>query len=114
MGSYGDEVLCDVIPMDACHVLLGHSWHFDRDVMHHGRSNEYELRDKGKRIVLKPMSPQAIRAMSMKQGKRPNLTVFSSEREIEDSIDEGERVYMLVAKEIRDESGLAQNQRGNG
>ena len=23
MGSYSDEVLCDVIPMDACHILLG-------------------------------------------------------------------------------------------
>ncbi|KAL9244399.1 hypothetical protein vseg_018179 [Gypsophila vaccaria] len=110
MGSYGDEVLCDVIPMDACHVLLGRPWQFDRDVMHHGRSNEYELRDKGKRIVLKPMSPQAIRAMSTKQGKRPNLTVFASEREIEHAIDEGERVYMLVAKETQDESGLAQNE----
>lgn len=23
MGSYGDEILCDVIPMDACHTMLG-------------------------------------------------------------------------------------------
>ncbi|XP_056695519.1 uncharacterized protein [Spinacia oleracea] len=31
MGSYVDEVLCDVIPMDACHILLGRPWQFDRD-----------------------------------------------------------------------------------
>ncbi|XP_074302274.1 uncharacterized protein LOC141633751 [Silene latifolia] len=31
MGSYVDEVLCDVIPMDACHILLGRPWQYDRD-----------------------------------------------------------------------------------
>ncbi|GJW54123.1 RNA-directed DNA polymerase [Tanacetum coccineum] len=28
--SYADEIWCDVIPMDACHVLLGRPWLFDR------------------------------------------------------------------------------------
>ncbi|KAK9756245.1 hypothetical protein RND81_01G083900 [Saponaria officinalis] len=83
MGSYSDEIVCDVIPMDACHVLLGRPWQFDRDVVHRGRRNEYELRDKGRRIVLKPMSPQAIRAMRTSRWKKPNLSVFASEREIE-------------------------------
>lgn len=26
MGSYEDKILCDVILMDACHILLGHPW----------------------------------------------------------------------------------------
>jgi hypothetical protein len=26
MGEYRDKVLCDVIPMDVCHVLLGRPW----------------------------------------------------------------------------------------
>ena len=99
MGSYVDEVLCDVIPMDACHILLGRPWQFDRDVIHKGRSNEYELRDKGKKIVLKPMSSQAVRSMSVKQKKKPNLTMLASEREIEQALDHGELVYLLVAKE---------------
>ncbi|KAL9247448.1 hypothetical protein vseg_020880 [Gypsophila vaccaria] len=80
MGSYSDEILCDVIPMDAFHVLLGRPWQFDRDVVHHARSNEYELRDKGKRVVLEPMTPQVVRAMSVSRGKRPNLSVYASER----------------------------------
>lgn len=42
LGSFVDQVLCDVIPMDACHILLGRPWQFDRDVLHKGRSNEYE------------------------------------------------------------------------
>jgi hypothetical protein len=26
IGGYRDEILCDVIPMDVCHVLLGRPW----------------------------------------------------------------------------------------
>jgi hypothetical protein len=25
--NYQDEVMCDVVPMDACHILLGRPWH---------------------------------------------------------------------------------------
>ncbi|XP_074267014.1 uncharacterized protein LOC141590315 [Silene latifolia] len=102
MGSYSDDVLCDVIPMDACHILLGCPWQFDRDVVHHGRSNEYELHDKGKKIVLRPMSPKDVRAMSAKRAKKPSLSVFANEQEIEQAIDDGEPVYMLIADEKKD------------
>jgi hypothetical protein len=37
MGEYKDKVLCDVIPMDVCHVLLGRPWQYDRNVVHDGR-----------------------------------------------------------------------------
>ncbi|XP_074304686.1 uncharacterized protein LOC141639466 [Silene latifolia] len=99
MGSYSDDVLCDVIPMDACHILLGRPWQFDRDVVHHGRSNEYELRDKGKRVILRPMSPRDVRAMSSRRGKQPSLSVFANGKEIEQAIEDGEQVYALIAEE---------------
>ncbi|XP_074305016.1 uncharacterized protein LOC141639946 [Silene latifolia] len=35
MGSYVDEILCDVIPMDAYLIFLGQPWQFDQD--EHGR-----------------------------------------------------------------------------
>ncbi|XP_074278242.1 uncharacterized protein LOC141601835 [Silene latifolia] len=81
MRPYQDEVLCDVIPMDACHILLGRPWQFDRNVVHRGRSNEYVLTTNGKKVVLKPMSPEAVRAMHANQNKKPNLTILSSGRE---------------------------------
>jgi len=34
--NYQDEQQCDVIPMDACHVLLDRPWMYDRKVMHDG------------------------------------------------------------------------------
>ncbi|XP_068486578.1 uncharacterized protein [Phaseolus vulgaris] len=36
MGNYKDEILCDVVPMEACHILLGRPWQFDKKVMHNG------------------------------------------------------------------------------
>ncbi|XP_074303235.1 uncharacterized protein LOC141637674 [Silene latifolia] len=30
LGPYNDDIWCDVIPMSACHILLGRPWQFDR------------------------------------------------------------------------------------
>ena len=56
IGSYHDVVECDVVPMQACHILLGRPWQFDRDSMHYGRSNQYSLLHHDKKIVLHPIS----------------------------------------------------------
>lgn len=54
--TYNDEVWCDVIPMDACHILLGRPWLYDRRVMHDGYKNTYSLTKDGKKITLKPIT----------------------------------------------------------
>jgi hypothetical protein len=46
IGSYKDEVLCDVIPMDVCHILLGRPWKYDMNFIHDGRKNIYTLEKK--------------------------------------------------------------------
>ncbi|XP_074314188.1 uncharacterized protein LOC141649395 [Silene latifolia] len=100
MGSYVDKILCDVVPMDACHVLLGRPWQFDRNVIHRGRSNEYGLVDKGKKLVLKPMAPSAIHSMSTTQGKTSSMSMFASEQEVGEAIKEGGCVYLMVVNEV--------------
>jgi hypothetical protein len=60
IGSYNDLVECDVVPMEACHILLGRPWQFDTDCLHHGKSNQYSLVHNDKKILLLPMSPDAI------------------------------------------------------
>ena len=50
--TYEEELWCDVVPMDACHVLLGRPWLFDRRVMHDGYKNTYSFSKDGKKIVL--------------------------------------------------------------
>jgi hypothetical protein len=60
LGSYSDFVDCDVVPMQACSLLLGRPWEFDNDAIHHGRSNTYTLMHKGQKITLQPMTPAQI------------------------------------------------------
>ena len=33
IGNFKDEVLCDIVPMEANHILLGRPWQFDRKVL---------------------------------------------------------------------------------
>jgi bacterioferritin-associated ferredoxin len=59
-SPYHDVVECEVVPMQACHILLGRPWQLDKDSMHHGRLNQYSFLHHDKKIVLHPMSPEAI------------------------------------------------------
>ena len=47
IGSYQDEVLCDVISMDICNMLLGRSWEFDRHAIHDWCANTYTITKDG-------------------------------------------------------------------
>jgi hypothetical protein len=47
IGVYSDFVDCDVVPMQACSLLLGRPWEYDNDATHHGRSNKYTFMHKG-------------------------------------------------------------------
>jgi hypothetical protein len=55
IGGYKDEILCDVIPMDVCHILFGRPWKFDRNVIHDGRKNTCTLEKNGRMHMLLPM-----------------------------------------------------------
>ena len=58
--NYQDELWCDIIPMDACHILLGRPWLFDRRVTHDGYLNTYSFSKDGKQITLAPLSPSKL------------------------------------------------------
>ena len=60
LGHYEDTILCDVVPMQACHILLGCPWQFDRSVTHDGRINRHAFTFHGRKIVLKPMTPLEV------------------------------------------------------
>ena len=60
IGKYEDNVLCDVVPMEACHVLLGIPWQFDKKTMHNGLTNEITFTHKDRKFVLHPLSPSEV------------------------------------------------------
>uniref|UniRef100_A0A2N9J5Z4 CCHC-type domain-containing protein n=1 Tax=Fagus sylvatica TaxID=28930 RepID=A0A2N9J5Z4_FAGSY len=60
IGKYLDEVLCDVVPMHAGHILLGRPWQYDRRVTHDGFKNRYSfIKDNGT-ITLVPLTPRQV------------------------------------------------------
>jgi hypothetical protein len=62
--KYVNLVDCDVAPVSACHLLLGHSCQFDMDATHGGLSNNYSFVHKGLPYVLKPIKTSTIKAES--------------------------------------------------
>jgi len=52
IGKYKDEVLCDVVPMEATHVLLGRPWQFERKVFRDGFTNKIYFNFHGIRSYL--------------------------------------------------------------
>ncbi|KAI9201576.1 hypothetical protein LWI28_025486 [Acer negundo] len=60
IGKYKDEVLCDVVPMHASHILLGRLWQFDRRVTYDGYTNRYSFLLNKKRITLVPLTPKQV------------------------------------------------------
>jgi len=60
IGRYSDEVLCNVVPMHAGHILLGKPWQYDRQVIHDGFTNKYNFVKDGKTFKHAPLTPKQV------------------------------------------------------
>jgi len=88
--KYFDNAWCDVVSMDACHILLGRPWQYDRNVVHDGRKNTYSLSINGKKIVLAPRSDEVNPAPVADNTNLLSMPRFLVEVEHED------RAYALL------------------
>ena len=71
IGTYKDEILCDIIPMDVCHILLGRPWQYDRKVVHDGKKNTYSMEKDGRRHALSPLQDETVQ-----EGSRSNIMLM--------------------------------------
>ncbi|XP_071920674.1 uncharacterized protein [Coffea arabica] len=60
IGRYEDDVMCDVVPMQAAHILLGRPWQFDKRITFDGFLNKYSFMHNCKKITLAPVTPQQV------------------------------------------------------
>jgi hypothetical protein len=99
IGEFEDKVWCDVVPMDACALLLGRPWQFDRDMIYLAKKNVVSVLHKGKRIGLKPLPPK-FEPMQHDGSKVISLSTCdeggSSKRKKKDK--QQDRVLQLVRK----------------
>ncbi|RDY00276.1 hypothetical protein CR513_16565, partial [Mucuna pruriens] len=50
VGQYKDEVLYDVVPMEAAHIVLGRPWQYDCKVIHEGLPTNPHSSIEGRRV----------------------------------------------------------------
>ena len=60
IGNYKDKVLCDLVPMEATHILLGRPWQFDKKAFHDGHTSKFSFNFQGKNITLLALSPNEV------------------------------------------------------
>src|SRR3954471_24760377 len=82
IAAYADYVDCDVVPMQACSLLLGRPWQFYRNVVHHGSTNQFTLVHMDKNISLLPMSPEQIMKDDLARASKAKQEKHKSENEI--------------------------------
>jgi hypothetical protein len=50
--------------MDVCHLFLGRPWKYDKNVIHDGRNNTYNLEKNGRTHMLFPIEDKKVKAES--------------------------------------------------
>ncbi|KAL5146675.1 putative mitochondrial protein [Glycine soja] len=60
IGTYKDEVNCDIVLMEGGHILLGRPWQFDRKIIYNGLTNEITLTHLDTKFVLHPQTPSQV------------------------------------------------------
>ncbi|XP_074306210.1 uncharacterized protein LOC141641448 [Silene latifolia] len=97
---YKDDILCDVVPIDACHLLLGRPWEFGKNYIHQGRSNTYSFKQGSKKITLTPLPPNQKNYGSPSVTDGLNGVLFLSEAEMVKEMHQEQPVLILLSKEI--------------
>ncbi|XP_031106244.1 uncharacterized protein LOC116010889 [Ipomoea triloba] len=69
IGKYNDEILCDVVPMQATHVLFGRPWQYDRQIYFDGVANTYTVTCNGAKHTLRPLTPKEVEEEQLRLNK---------------------------------------------
>nr|XP_011457636.1 PREDICTED: uncharacterized protein LOC105349509 [Fragaria vesca subsp. vesca] len=94
-SKYQDAQWCDVVPMDACHLLLGRPWQFDRKAVHDGYKNTYSFVKDDVKVILGPSRPEN----NPKSSKKETGSFLSMNKFLGESEESGEELYPLMVKD---------------
>lgn len=90
IGTYRDVILCDIMPMDVCHLLLGRPWQFDRKAIHDGRRNTYTIEKDGVNHTLLPVKNDVDKELP------ENSIMLMSGKELLQEVDKSEEVHFAI------------------
>jgi hypothetical protein len=96
--------------MSASHLLLGHPWQFDKDVIYNGRKNTYSFMLNGKKVNLLPLSSQQVREDQLrsqqKEVKSRKGLLLAKKGDIKHALASVGVVFMIWAKQLLQVEGL--------
>jgi hypothetical protein len=95
IGGYKDQILCDVIPMDFYHLLLGRLWQYDRNVVHDGKRNTCTLEKNGRKHMLLPIEDKKVKE------ERRNTIILMSGKELLDEVKKEEGMMFAIVRKPR-------------
>ena len=90
IGKYEDKVTCDVVPMQASHLILWRPWQYDLDVEFKGRANKYIFTHCNRKVTLVPLTPKQVYEDQMRLQKEYELELERKKREKSEE-EKGER-----------------------
>jgi hypothetical protein len=93
IGGYRDDILCDLISMDVCHVLLGRPWKYGINVIHDGRKNTYTLEKNGRTHMLLP-----IKEKNSKEEAIMSILLMSGNELLSEVKKEQEMQFVVIRK----------------
>ncbi|XP_010275023.1 PREDICTED: uncharacterized protein LOC104610208 [Nelumbo nucifera] len=97
IGKYHDKVYCDIVDMDAYHILLRRPWQFDTDARHMDRKNTYQFEKDGTRYTLLPIAEKNI-ANAPKAHEKNFLTITHHHDEFVKDCKNTHEIHLLVVK----------------
>nr|GEU54165.1 putative nucleotidyltransferase, ribonuclease H [Tanacetum cinerariifolium] len=92
---YKEDVLCDILDMDACHVLLGHPWQYDNDITYRGRDNVMLFKWHDHKIAMAPVI-QFEKNTEQKSGNF--LIITENGQDMEEALKLTNVIYPIVVK----------------
>ncbi|XP_038680948.1 uncharacterized protein LOC119981878 [Tripterygium wilfordii] len=91
--QYVDKIWCDVVAMDACHLLLGRPCQFDRRMVHDGKLNTYSCIFDHVKIVLMPGKKVPSKIIT------ESSSIMLARQDFLEEVAETGLVFALVGKE---------------
>lgn len=95
IDTYKDVILCNIMPMDVWHVLLGRPWQFDRKAIHDGRMNTYTIEKDRVKHTLLPVKDDGDK------GLPENNIMLISGKELLQEVDKSEEVYFAIVGRLK-------------
>ncbi|KAF2317173.1 hypothetical protein GH714_014286 [Hevea brasiliensis] len=96
-GNMKDEALCDVVPMDVGHILVGRPWLFDHHMIHKTKPNTYSFYKDNKRDTLYTLKKKA-KQLATKSSTTSTMNGYLSAKKFEVESSEIGVMYALVNK----------------